>query len=194
MKWSSACYLVALVVLLSVLLTQASNKKEAQSTKHKPVKAHKTVLGHWDTSSGAKAKAEHHNVKEVQKHAPLTVSHHEAKSQADLAHSKKKPLHSSGSKSDLKLQDLAAEDAIHHKVQTHKSHSSHDNHGHNAHHQNGHKMTPMKMMNNHASNSGGERLATGAKPEKGVKPSKKMILNKNKKIKRTKRLHKQYIF
>lgn len=192
MKWSNAVYLLALVFLLSVLLTQAaSNKKEVPSTKHKPVKPHKSVLGHWEASSGSKTKVEHHNVKDVQKHAPLTVSHHEAKSQVDLTHNKKKPLHGSGSKSDLKLQDLTVDDAVHHKVQAHKSHSSHDNHNHNVHHQNGHKMPPMKMTNNHASH---ERLGTAAKPEKSIKPSKKMLLNKNKKIKRTKRLHKQYIF
>jgi len=186
-------YLLALFVLLSVVISaQATSKKtQAQFSKHKPEKAHK-LLGHWGSASERqKPKSEHHSVKEVQKHAPLSVSHHDAKTQVDLGHSKKKSLMASD-KGDLKLQDLLVEDAIQRKVDVHKQRTNHagvaqTNHAHNSHYpKNGHKVG-LKSTSNHASN--GHPVN---KREK--KAPKKVMLNKSKKNKRTKRLHKQYIF
>ncbi|GAB6031338.1 hypothetical protein CHUAL_009122 [Chamberlinius hualienensis] len=184
MKWNYQLSLLLGLMLVSVCIAKDLHKKETQQSKKQEKLNHKqSSLGHWDVSvHSSKPKSEHHAVKEVQKHAPFSVSHHEARTQLDLGHGKKKPLHATvATKSELKMQDLIHEDAVHHKIQAHKLKNKHDEHGLR-------HVTeePVKRTNGHHQGSSHEKRER--------KPPKKVLLNKMKKNKRAKRLHKQFLF
>lgn len=186
MKWNYPIGVLVISLLAVAVWAKESNahKKETQPSKFKLEKInHKqSSLGHWDVSSHSannKPKSDHHAVKEVQKHSPFSVSHHEARTQLNLGHNKKKPAHGAPTKSELKMQDLINEDAVNHKIQTHRMRNKHDEHGIR------HEVESVKR-------NGGHHSASSEKRER--KPPKKVLLNKTKKSKRAKRLHKQYLF